>query len=76
MEVVFLVSAGLTKEVAYLLLDGRRNKSLAIAVLIEVGLAVAGNKMAAHVRFYATGHIGIEDMHHPLRKLHLLRLAE
>ena len=69
MDVFFPTS--LTKEVANLLLDGRRDETRAIAELIIVGLAMTGNEIGAHKWFYLAWHIGIEDVHHTSCKLHL-----
>ena len=74
MDVFF--PASLAEEGSYLLLDGRRDETRAVAILIIVGLAMTGNEIGAYEWLYLAWHIVVEDMHHTSCKLHLSRMAE
>ena len=75
-EVDFLVPSGLEKEVAYLLLDGWRYKSLAVTIFKIIGSAMAANDITPHKRLYTSRHIAVEDVQHSLCKLYLFILSE
>ena len=70
------VPAGFMEVLADLSLNGGRDGTLAVAVLIVIGSAMLANEMLTYVRLHLSGHVVVEDVHHAEGKRYLLRRAE
>ena len=67
-----IVPANLAKQATHFFLNGRGDEARTITIFEVIRTAMVSDEILAHVRFYTTRHISIEDFRHAFGKSHFL----